>query len=332
MVSAPWRAGGTTGGPDNPLMHLLIPFASALSAPATQVLHELRLPQLERCLARLSPTLRDEADASSPLPPHERALAAAWGWAAQRDEGDGNFPFAARAAAADGVAVGDLAWGLVTPAHWRVGRDHVLLADPAELQLDAAESRALFDEVRGLFESEGFRLAWGAPLRWYAAHESLAGLACASLDRAIGRNVEPWLPQPPHARLVRRLQSEVQLLLYPHPINEAREARGALSVNSFWLSGCGRFQASAGAALQVDERLRAPLLAEDWAGWAEAWRALDGTAIAALAQAAHAGQEVCLTLCGERAAQRFEPRPQSFTQRLAGRWKAAGVPGLLEGL
>jgi hypothetical protein len=310
-------------------MHVLIPFASALSDAATQVLRDLPLPQLERCLARLTPTLRDEGDAGTWLPPHERALAAAWGWGSGED---GSFPFAAQAAAADGVDVGDLAWGLVTPTHWLVGRDHVLLTDPATLQLDADESRALFDAVRGLFDSEGFTLAWGAPLRWYAAHESLAGLASASIDRAIGRNVEPWLPHPPHARLIRRLQSEVQLLLYPHPINEAREARGALSVNSFWLSGCGRHLEADTAAVQIESSLRAPLLAEDWAGWADAWRALDAGPIAALLKQALAGADVSLTLCGERAAQRYDARPRSFTQRLAERWKPSTVHPLLEGL
>jgi hypothetical protein len=318
-------------------MHLLIPFASAPSEAATQVLRDLSLPQLERCLARLTPTTRDEAEASTLLPPHERALAAAWAWGSGEDvDGDGDrsvhFPFAAQAAAADGVAVGDLAWGLITPAHWLVGRDHVVLADPAGLQLDATESRALFDAVRELFESEGFTLAWGAPMRWYAAHESLAALACASLDRVIGRNVQPWLPKPPHARLLRRLQSEVQLLLYPHPINEAREARGALSVNSFWLSGCGRFQPADTDAVHVNDSLRAPLLAEDWAGWAEAWRALDAGPLAALMQSALAGEPVSLTLCGERAAQRFDKLPRSFGQRLAEHWKPSLLHSVLEGL
>ena len=307
-------------------MHLLIPFASSMSEAVAPVLRDLALPQLERCIARLTATTRDEAEPTTPVPPHERALAAAWGW------GDDAPPFAAYAAAADGVAVGTFAWGLVTPTHWLVGRDHVLLADPAALQLGEAESRALFEAVRELFESEGFTLAWGAPLRWYVAHESLAGMACASLDRAIGRNVEPWLPQPPHARLVRRLQSEVQLLLYPHPINEAREARGALAVNSFWLSGCGRHQEADTAAVQVDDRLRSPLLADDWAGWAEAWRALDAGPIAALLARAQAGDAVSLTLCGERSAQRFESRPQTLAQRFTGRWKSGAVHPLLEGL
>ena len=61
-------------------MHLLIPFASALSQEALQVLPTLALPNLERLLKRLTPQPPDSADAYTLSPPHERALAAAWGW------------------------------------------------------------------------------------------------------------------------------------------------------------------------------------------------------------------------------------------------------------
>ena len=169
-------------------MHLLIPFASAQSDAALHVLRDLSLPNLSQLLARLTLVQRDDGDIATFSPPHERALAAAAGWHGT----DGSLPFAAQAAAADGIEVDALAWGLVTPTHWHVGRDHVTLADPAALNLSVAESRAAFEAVRGLFESEGFRVEWGAPTRWYAAHESLAGLRCASLDRAIGRDVERW--------------------------------------------------------------------------------------------------------------------------------------------
>lgn len=313
-------------------MHLLIPFASALSDAASHVLRDLSLPRLTALLSRLAPATRDEADEYTFSPPHDRALAAAWGWPLE----DGTLPFAARAAVADGLAVTDRAWGLITPAHWHVGRDHVSLADPAALALTEAESRELFGVVRELFESEGFTLAWGAPTRWYGAHESLAGLPCASLDRVIGRNVDLWIRNgpaaPSQARLIRRLQSEVQLLLYPHPINEEREARGLLTVNSFWLSGCGRFQPGADDAVQVDPSLRAPLLATDWAAWADAWRALDAGPLAALLARAEAGEPVSLTLCGERSAQRCETAPRSMWQRLGARWSAPATHTVLEAL
>lgn len=312
-------------------MHLLIPHASALSEASRQTLRDLALPNLTRLLMRLTATHRIEGDEYLLTPPHERALADAWGWRG----GDGLLPFAADAAASDGIDVGTHAWGLLTPVHWHVGRDFVSLVDPAALQLEASESRALFDAIRELFESEGFHMAWGSPSRWYAAHPALVDLACASVDRVVGRNVDIWLKRSaatPVARLLRRLQSEVQLLLYPHPINEAREARGALTVNSFWLSGCGVAQSTHGGAIDVDDRLRVPLMSEDWAAWAQAWRSLDGSALAALAQQAASGSEVRLTLAGERHAQCYEARPRSLWRSLGERWNAPVAADVLEAL
>ncbi len=141
--------------------------------------------------------------------------------------------------------------------HWRVGADAIHLADPRSLELDEPASRTLFDAVRPLFESEGFALHWGAPLRWYASHADLAAMPTASLDRVVGRSIDRWLPAEPSARLVRRLQNEVQMLLYTHPVNIEREAAGALTVNSFWLSGCGVLQRDAKYDVQVDDRLTA---------------------------------------------------------------------------
>jgi hypothetical protein len=310
-------------------MHLLIPHASALSEAGMHTLRDLALPQLSRFLATSDAAAPVGTDEYSLTPPHERALAAAWGWHGE----DGALPFAARLAAADGIETGKRAWGLLTPVHWHVGRDHISLADPAALRLDDAESRALLDAIRPLFESEGWTLAWGAATRWYAAHESLAALPAASLDRVIGRNVDLWLPAHPQARLLRRLQNEVQMLLYSHPLNDARESRGELPVNSFWLSGCGRAQPAPPASTPtVDERLREPLLAADWAGWADAWRALDEGPIAALLAAAQRGDDALLTLCGERCARRHAATRRSVWQRVAGRWRGVAPHTLLESL
>ncbi|WP_127996285.1 hypothetical protein [Piscinibacter defluvii] len=310
-------------------MHLLIPFASALAEAGASTLRSLDLPNLARLLSRLQPGPRLGTDEFSLSPPHECALAAAWGW----HGGEGRLPFAAHGAAADGIEVLDLAWGLLSPVHWVVGRDRINLADPDRLGLAADESRALFDAVRGLFESEGFSLAWGAPQRWYLAHESLADLPTASLDRVVGRNVDRWLPEGAPARLLRRLFNEAQMLLYTHPLNSAREERGLPSVNALWLSGCGRFQPAREQAVTLDARLRTPLLSEDWPAWAEAWRSLDAGPLADLLHALERGTpEVALTLAGERFAQRFEPATGPLWQRLVQRWRGVAPAPLLEAL
>jgi hypothetical protein len=225
--------------------------------------------------------------------------------------------------------------GLMTPTHWAVGSDQITLLDPDLLQLGEAESRELLAAVRPLFSSEGWTLHWGTATRWYAQHPSLAGLRTASLDRVIGRSVDRWMPQDAQARLLRRLQSEVQMLLYQHPVNEAREARGALAVNSFWLSGCGA--APAGPAgpddLQVATQLRTPALADDWAAWCSAWREIDAQPVRALLEQAERRTTAVLTLCGERLARRYEAAPASWWHTLSAPLRRApAVRSALEAL
>lgn len=297
-------------------MHLIVPFAAPLSEAGREALRGLKLPNLERLLREFSAAERDEGDELSLSPPHERALARALGLAGA----DGAIPFAAHEAQRAGVATADLAWGRITPVHWHVGTDQVSLGDPAELALDERASRALFDAVHPLFESDGVLLLWQAPLAWLAAHESLRELPTASLDRVIGRNVDRWLPRG--APLLRRLQMEVQMLLYTHPENEARAAAGAPPVNSFWLSHCGAHQPARAPvpALRIDERLRRPALAEDWAGWADAWRALDAALGPGISR---------LTLAGERHALAFEARPRGLWERMKSTWQGAQAADLL---
>jgi hypothetical protein len=292
-------------------VHLIVPFASPWSAAGRDALSRLATPALDALLAGWQERDRDEGDEWTLLTPHERALAKALGW---RVAADAPLPWAARQAAADGIDVGSAAWSLVTPVHWRVGADAIHLADPRSLALDEPTSRALFEAVQPLFESEGMTLAWGAPLRWYASHPDFATLQTASLDRVVGRSIDRWLPSELSARPVRRLQNEVQMLLYTHPLNAEREAAGTLTVNSFWLSGCGALQRDAKYNVQVDDRLSAPALAEDWTAWSAAWRALDASMLPTRPLQ-------MLTLCGERSATTFLRTEQRLWQRVASAFK-----------
>jgi hypothetical protein len=312
-------------------MHLVVPYAAAATDTGAVAAQGLRLPHFERLLARLLPGPITDTDASSLNLPHEHALACCRGWTLR----DGGLPLAAWAAQADGLSpAAQLGWGLLTPTHWQVGSEQILLLDPAQLHLDEDESRSLLQALRGLFEPEGWMLHWGAPLRWYATHDSLADLATASLDRAIGRPIDQWLPDRRAGRTVRRLQSEAQMLLHTHPINAAREARGELPVNSFWLSGTGRTQAVAAEATEplVDERLRGAWLAGDWAAWAEAWHVLDAQRLRELDARAARGEAVSLTLCGERTAQRFDNVRRGAWQRFAQGWRRVAADRVLESL
>ncbi len=302
-------------------MHLIVPFAGVASEAGRQALHDLPLPNLQRLLSRLQPGAPDAADELTLSPPHERALAQALGWTVT----DGRLPFAAREASTLGLP--DEPWAWLTPVHLHVGTEQFTMTDPATLQLDEPASRELLDAIRPLLESEGFTLHHVAPQRWLAAHPMFDELATASLDRVIGRNVDPWLPDQRAARLLRRLQNEVQMLLYTHPLNDRREAAGLSTVNSFWASAGGRLpQQAAAEAPQIDDRLRGAALAEDWVAWREAWSQLDAQAIASLT-----GTDT-LTLAGERAALTFTAQPQGLWQRLSSSFKRPALPALLESL
>ena len=313
-------------------MHLVVPFAAAACEAGAAALQGLRLPHFERLLARLMPGPVSDTDAASLNLPHEHVLAASRGWTVR----DGSLPLAAWAARSDGLPAAPTGqgWGLLTPTHWQVGSQQIVLLDPVQLHLDEDESRALLQLLRGLFEPEGWSLHWGAPLRWYATHESLVELTTASLDRVIGRPIDPWLPDRRAGRSVRRLQSEAQMLLHTHPINAAREARGELPVNSFWLSGTGRTQPVDSEVSEplLDERLRGPWLAGDWAAWAEAWHELDAHRLSDLQARALRGEALSLTLCGERKAQRFDSVRRGAWQRLTQGWRRVAPDAVLEPL
>ena len=312
-------------------MHLIVPFAGTVSEAGRLAQQTLVLPGLDRLLASLQPGALWGSDELSLNAPHEQALARAWGWAGDgSDVSNTALPFAAHRAAGLGLRdtgqfdqPAQAAWGLLTPVHLHAGSEQISLTDPATLQLDEAASRELLAIVQPLFDTEGFTLHWAAPLQWLATHPQFDGMATASLDRVIGRQVTPWLPDRHAARLLRRLQNEVQMLLYTHAVNDRREAAGLPTVNSFWLSGCGRLPAqpilpTPAADLQVDDRLRGPALAENWAAWCDAWHALDAGPISALLRS---GPGAMLTLCGERQAQTFAHQAQGWWQKIVAGWQ-----------
>ena len=303
--------------------HLFVPCAALPTAGGQEALARLQLPHLERLLARLSLLHHDSGDEDAPDLPHERALARALGLPATAG---GALPWAAwharQSAAAAGAAPGGAAWAFVTPCHWQVRTDHVTLDDPAALQLDEAASRALLAVLAPWFAGDGITLHYDQPTRWLAEGAPLANLATASLERVLHRDLRMWLPDPQRAATLHRLQSEMQMLLYTHPLNDAREARGLPTVNAFWLHGAGALPAAAapvpGTKITVHSELRTPALQEDWPAWVQAWQALDAGPVAALAAQAARGETVQLTLSGERSAFTWHSAPRSLRQKIAG--------------
>lgn len=304
-----------------PATHLLVPFASASDPACRAMLPSLQLPHLTALLAELQPLLTDAGTDHSLSAPHERALAHAIGLL--RADGsaypDGLLPWAA---AQSSTPESPQAW--FTPCHFQVGMEQVTLLPGDQLGLTDEHARPLFDALAPYCAEDGITLRYESATRWHASGEVLRGIACASLDRVGGRSVEAWMTDstanPAGGQLLKRLQSEAQMLFYTHPAHDEREALRLHPVNGFWLSGAGAIDHP--TTLQsppvMPDELRSAALQADWARWKEAWTALDNRQIKDLLVRARRGEPVTLSLCGERAAQRFSNAPRGAVAR-AGR-------------
>ncbi|MFL9883033.1 regulator [Paraburkholderia agricolaris] len=228
-------------------LHLLLPFALPAAADASTALHDIRSPALDRLIARATLVERVIGEDFQRTLPHERWVARQFGalpgGAAAADEA----PLAPYMLRADGGEPGSATWACVQPVHVRIAHDHLVLIDPASLDLSDDEASVLLAVARPLIEELGVRIEAPRPARWYLSGDGFGTLAGASPLRASGRNIEIWLPHEAHSgdrsRAWMKLQNEVQMAWFEHPVNEAREARGLPAVNSIWFHAQGTAQA-----------------------------------------------------------------------------------------
>jgi hypothetical protein len=311
-------------------MPTLITHASPL--PGQPAPSALQLPHLSTLLRLLTPGTRVTADEDSLSPLHELLEAQTLGLAAQ----DGLLPWAALQARALSLPAPEAGegWAWLTPCHWQVNSDHVRMADPLDSQIDAEESQTVMETLRAYLQEDGITLhSLQDSGNWLARGPVFLDLPTASLRRAAGGAVDHWLPRQPQARPLRRLQNELQMLIYSHPVNEARAARGLLPINSFWVSGTGTLPAHfTPPANPTVHALGAPALRADASAWLQAWQAIDNSVIHPLLDKARGGEAVELILCGDNAAQTFTLQPQGLWTRLSKRFATTDIPALLQNL
>lgn len=298
--------------------------------------------------------------ATSPSPAsHDGAIGiacTALGIVKQRD-----WPMAPLLAAAANLDPGDAYWLLAEPVSLLVGQLDVRLGAIVD-DLSAAELEALVATLNAHFAGDGLRFVAASPARWLVAATGVQQLVTHPASDAVGAPIFPFLPDGPDAPRWRRWQSEMQMLLFAHPVAGERERQGRTAVNGVWLSGGGvRTSAQTApnlASLYADSSLpgdlaracgvavaAAPRSLESWlaAGpespslvWLPAIGANDRpSALAALgrdwaapltaALAARTALDVRIAICGRGRALSFTPRRPS----LAARWRAHLAPATL---
>jgi hypothetical protein len=142
-----------------------------------------------------------------------------------------------RAARTDAVPGGT--WACATPVHLLTAIDHLQMAPPGAVELEADETEAIAATLQEHFATADHAFASEARGSWLWS--SSRELQCTSVEPSIaaGRNLREVMPAGRDGLAVRKLMNEVQMLLHEHRVNERRAARGAATVNSLWLWGFG---------------------------------------------------------------------------------------------
>lgn len=168
-----------------------------------------------------------------------------------------DWPVAPVAFAGDGREPGAAYWLRADPVHLRLHNDGLILLAPETLEIAGDETHELTGMLNRQFEAEGFVFHAPHPRRWYLKTPQAPQIRTVTLKQAIGRDVNRLLPEGEERLRWHRIFNEVQMLLHAHPVNAAREDRGAAVVNSLWFWGGGTLPASSSAfdAVQSDDPL-----------------------------------------------------------------------------
>ncbi len=171
------------------------------------------------------------------------------------------LPLEARLADLFGVADQTLPWGALglwgergerpqdfvlrlDPVHLKLGMSDAIVFGGVPLHLRMDEAQELARALEAHFAERGWRIDVPAAERWYLRLTEASELECTPLSQAIGRDAGLFKPQGRDARRWLADLTEAQMVLFAHPLNQAREARGLPIINSLWPWGAGSLSAN----------------------------------------------------------------------------------------
>ena len=114
---------------------------------------------------------------------------------------------------------------------------HLLAHEAINLQQD--EAAALVESLNEHFQQDGWQITVATSHCWYLTAPQKTRLSTTPLYQAMGENMNAWLPVGDDAGYWHSVLNEIQMLLHQHPVNQVRQEKGQVSVNSVWLWGSG---------------------------------------------------------------------------------------------
>ena len=192
---------------------------------------DFAMPVLEHLLAKGSVSKNTNV--------FEAVLCQSFGIEKQRD-----WPAAAVSWLGEGNEAQDYFWLYADPVNLQLQRDHFSLNWPAPVPMTSAEAAALSASLNQHFSQNGLRFCIAGSGRWYMRLDEPVAVTTSALDQAAGRDIRNFLPTGVGAEKLNSLFNEIQMLLHEHDVNQVREERGQMAINSLWFSAGGQIPIS----------------------------------------------------------------------------------------
>jgi hypothetical protein len=150
------------------------------------------------------------------------------------------YPSAAVIRSGDVAARAQGFWMQLQPMHFVAGLDRltaVMLHGSSRVA--RAELAQLEPTIGAHLRTAGLELVTTAHDEWLVRGERTLDVHTASPEAAVSSALHEVMPQGSDAPALRRLMTELQMLLHEHPVSVERLRRGAPEINAVWFHGAG---------------------------------------------------------------------------------------------
>ena len=129
------------------------------------------------------------------------------------------------------------------PVHLVLQRDTFSLAAPVPLDLTVNEAEALTNSLNQHFIADEMVFYWHEN-QWYLRLNTHPNIEACAPELAINKDIKGFMPAGNGAMAWAAKSNEIQMLLFEHPINQAREVARLPVINSIWCYGGGQLAES----------------------------------------------------------------------------------------
>jgi hypothetical protein len=129
-------------------------------------------------------------------------------------------------------------WLFATPVNMMLGRDSYFLTDPGTTPVSHEENMALIESLNAHFDGFGVCFYLVDDI-WFLGLDKNPDITTVHINVVKNQDIADHFPQGKGALVWHQLQNEIQMLLFSHPVNQAREAQGLPIINSLWCYGFG---------------------------------------------------------------------------------------------